>query len=114
MDSAWRAFVKHTGWLTVLSVHTTTRVRPHFAIFIPLIYFFAVIIHDADIHRLAKRAGNYMASHVEVVNSKRLAKEFPDATELALFSVPSVVVDQSDNIALWYLPTAVSGPNQVS
>ena len=114
MDSALRAFVRPTGWLNVLSVHTTTRVCSHFPICIPFIYFVAVVIHDANIHRLAKRAGNYMASHVEVVNSNQLVAEFPDAPELSLYSVPTVVVNQSDNIALWYLPTAVSGPNQVN
>ena len=113
-DSAWRAFVKHTGWLTVLSVHTTTRVGPHFPICIPSIYFIAVIIHDANIHWLAKRARNYMASHIEVVDSKWLVEEFPDSSKLALHSMPSIVVDQSDNVALWYLPTPVSGSNQVS
>ena len=99
MDSAWRAFVKHTGWLTILSVHTTTRVGPHFPICIPSIYFIAVIIHDADIHWLAKRAGNYMASHIEVIDSKRLAEEFPDASELALHSMPSIVINQSDMVS---------------
>ena len=73
-----------------------------------------MIIHDADIHRLAERARNYMASHIEVIDLKRLVGEFPDASELALHSMPSIVVGQSDNITLWYLPTAVSGPNQVS
>ena len=73
-----------------------------------------MIIHDANIHRLAERARNYMASHIEVVDLKRLVEEFPDASELALHSMPSIVVDQSDNITLWYLLTAVSGPNQVS
>ena len=76
-------------------------------------YNISVVIHDADMLQLAERAGNYMTSHLEVVNPIRLREDFQNATELDFYSEPAVIVDQSNNIALWYLLTAVSGPNQV-
>ncbi|KAN0074435.1 hypothetical protein V8E55_011847 [Tylopilus felleus] len=77
-----------------------------------LAYHQKVVIDDADILRLAERAGTFAANNVEVLGQKKLLERFPDATELAFHGEPSVIVDQSDNIVLWYLPTAVSGPNQ--
>ncbi|KAN0085863.1 hypothetical protein V8E55_006997 [Tylopilus felleus] len=76
------------------------------------VYCNKVVIHDANMLWLAERAGNYMTSHLEVVDPTQLQEDFPNATELDFHSDPAVIVDQSDNIALWYLLTTVSGPNQ--
>ena len=63
-------------------------------------YNIPVVIDDANMLRLAKRAGSYMTSHLEVVNPIQLQKDFPNATELDFYSEPAIIVDQSDNIAL--------------
>lgn len=72
-----------------------------------------MVIDDADILCLAERAGTFATNNIEALGQKELSERFADATELAFHAEPSIIVDQSDNIVLWYLPTAVSDPNQV-
>ncbi|KAN0074757.1 hypothetical protein V8E55_011806 [Tylopilus felleus] len=63
-------------------------------------------------YRQKERAGTFATNNVEALGQKELSERFADATELAFHAEPSIIVDQSDNIVLWYLPTAVSDPNQ--
>ncbi|KAN0088246.1 hypothetical protein V8E55_005303 [Tylopilus felleus] len=70
------------------------------------------MIHDADIHRLAERAARFATRNVEVVDSQQQFNVVPGAVELHYHEKPTVIVNQSDNILLWYLPTALSSPNQ--
>ena len=106
-------FVKQIGWLISFYRCTVTRVCSPFSTYYLPSYNIPVVIQDANMLWLAERAGNYMTSHLEVVDPTQLQEDFPNATELDFHSDPAVIVDQSDNIALWYLLTTVSGPNQV-
>ena len=81
------------------------------------IYFLScpiVTISDADIHRLAERAGTFISNNIQILEREEMSKQFPNVTELDVHTEPTVIVDQADNMILWYLPNAVSGPNQVS